>query len=132
MSDLNSKASDINTENRKFTLEVKNRMINIHAEDISFKEILKELEKQGGMKVVIHAGVPDKKVSLNIKSLPVYAVSAILEKMGLKNFAVAYDDKLASLAIYILPEGSDISKITKGKSIINHEGPSEGKDRWNR
>ena len=120
--DLNSKASDISPENRKFTLEVKNRTINIHAEDISFKEILKELEKKGGMKVVIHAGVPDKKVSLNIKSLPVYAVSAILEKMGLKNFAVAYDDKLASLAIYILPEGSDISKITKGKSIINHGG----------
>ena len=38
--------------------------------------------------------------------------------MGLNNFAVAYDDKSASLAIYILPEGSDISKIAKGKSII--------------
>ncbi|MCF8083466.1 MAG: S8 family serine peptidase [Deltaproteobacteria bacterium] len=115
-----SKSSNINSEKSKLNLEVKNRLINLHAENVNFKEILRELEKKAGIKVAIFKGVTDKKVSLNVKSLPIYAASTILKEMALKNFAVAYDDKLASLAIYILPEGKDISKITKGKPIIRH------------
>jgi len=111
----------------KFTLQVKDKLIDLQAENTSFKEILKQLEGKTGIKVKIFEGVKDKEVSLNVKSLPVYALGAILEKMSLKNFAVVYDDQLASVAIYVLPEGKDISRFTKGKSIIRHGNFPSGK-----
>ena len=43
------------------------------------------LESKTGMKVVIYEGVSDKRVFLNIKSLPIYAADVILDKMGLKS-----------------------------------------------
>ena len=110
--------AEAKTEQGKFTLEVKDRLINIRAENANFKEILGELERKTGIKVKIFEGVKDGKVSLNIKSLPIYGIRTILEKMSLKNFAVVYDQQLASIAAYILPEGKDISQVIKGKSII--------------
>lgn len=112
--------ADAVAENTGFTLEVKDKLINLQAENACFKEILKKVEAKTGIKVKIYQGVKDKKVSLNIKSLPVYAVGKILDKMHIRNFSVVYDDQLASLAIYILPEGKDISEVTKGKTIIRH------------
>ena len=97
--------ADAVAENARFTLQVNDKLINLQAENAGFKEILKELEGKTGIKVKIYEGVKDKKVSLNIKSLPFYAVGAILDKMLLNNFAVVYDDQLASLGIYFLPEG---------------------------
>ena len=93
------------SENSNFSLQVKDKLINLQAENAGFKEILKELEGKTGIKDKIYEGVKDKKVSLDIKSLPFYAVGAILDKMLLNNFAVVYDDQLASLGIYFLPEG---------------------------
>lgn len=119
--------AEAKAENDKFTLEVKDKLIDLHAENADFKEILKELEGKTGIEVKIFEGVKDKQVSLNVKSLPVHAVWTILEKMSLKNFAVVYDDQLASVAIYVLPEGKDISKVTKGKSIIRHATFATGK-----
>ena len=108
-------------ENSNFTLQVKDKLINLQAENADFKEILKDLDAKTGIKVKIYKGVKDKEVSMNIKSLPVYAVGAILDKMLLNNFAVVYDDQLTSVVVYVLPEGKDISEVTKGKSIIRHE-----------
>jgi hypothetical protein len=119
--------ADAVAENTGFTLEVKDKLINLQAENACFKEILKKVEAKTGIKVKIYQGVKDKKVSLNIKSLPVYAVGKILDKMHIRNFSVVYDDQLASLAIYILPEGKDISEFTEGKSIIRHEEFAVGK-----
>lgn len=113
-------------ENSNFTLQVKDKLINLQAENAGFKEILKDLDAKTGIKVKIYEGVKDKKVSMNIKSLPVYAVGAILDKMLLNNFAVVYDDQLTSVVVYVLPEGKDISEVTKGKSIIRHEDFASG------
>ena len=71
-----------------FTLQVKDKLINLQAENAGFKEILKKLEEKTGIKVVIYDGVTDKKVSLNIKSLPLYALDTIIKKMTIKNSAV--------------------------------------------
>lgn len=119
--------ADAVAENTGFTLQVKDKLINLQAENAGFKEILKDLEAKTGIMVKIYEGVKDKKVSLNIKSLPVYAVGTILDKMLLNNFAVVYDDQIASVAIYILPEGKDVSEVTKGKSIIRHEEFASGR-----
>ncbi|MFC1812685.1 S8 family serine peptidase [Thermodesulfobacteriota bacterium] len=117
----------VKAEKSSFALEVKDRLINLQAESTSFKEILKKLEEKTGIKIKIFEGVKDKKVSLDVKSLPIYAVGTILEKMSLKNFAVVYDDQLSSVAIFILPEGKDISQFIKGKSIVSHRNFPIGK-----
>jgi len=62
--------------------------------------------------------VPDHKVSLNIQSLPLYALDTIIKKMALKNSAVVYDDALQMMSVYVLPEGLDISKVVSGGTII--------------
>ncbi len=98
-------------------LEVKNNLIDLQAEEASFKEILRELEKKSGIKVHILEGLDDHKISLNIKALPIYAVDTLLEKMSLRNYAVVYD-KDSALEIYIHPEGKDIADLISGKSVI--------------
>lgn len=55
----------------KFTLEAKNGLISLNAEDANFKDILFELEKKTGVLVKIFDGVPDKHVSIHIDSLPI-------------------------------------------------------------
>ena len=110
-----------------FTLQVKDKLINLQAENAGFKEILKEVEAKTGIKVKIYGGVKDKKVSLNINSLPFYAVGTILDKMHIRNFSVVYDDQLASLRVYVLPVGKDISEVTKGKTVIRHRDFASGK-----
>ncbi len=112
--------SEAKSEKSNFTLEVKNKLLNLEAENTSFKTILKELEVKTGIKVKIFEGVKDREVSLSVESLPVYAASTLLEKMSLKNFGVVYDHELASVAIYVLPEGKDISEVTKGKAVVKH------------
>ena len=103
-------------DQRTFTLEVTGKLINLKAEKASFKEILKELEKKTGVKVNILNGIDDREVSLDIKSLPVYDVGTILERMSLNNFAIVYDQQLASKVIFILPANQDINEIIKDKS----------------
>jgi subtilisin family serine protease len=112
----------------KYTLEVKDNLISLQAENVNFKEILRELERKTGIKVKIYEGVKDRKVSLKIKDLPTYALSTLLEKMSLKNFAVVYDQQLATKVIYILPEGKDIAKIIKGKAVIRPASFADGKN----
>jgi len=116
--DHESKHYQPKVETRKLTLEVKDKLINLQAENVYFKEILRELEKKTNIKINMFEGVQDEKVSLIVKSLPAYAIDTILNKMALKNFAVVYDQQLASIAVYILPEGKDISAVTKGKLVI--------------
>ena len=82
-------------EQGTFTLKIKDNLINLQAKQASFKEILNDLEKKTGMKVNVFDGVEDEKVSLNITTLPVYAVHTLLEKMEIENFAVVYDKELA-------------------------------------
>lgn len=60
----------------------------------------------------------DKEVSVNIKSLPTYAVGTILEKIKIDNSVVLYDRKTDNYEIFILPLGKDIAKFTGGKSVI--------------
>lgn len=77
-----------------FALEVINNLINLHAEEASFKEILNDLEKKTGIKVNIFEEVKDKKVTLNITTLPVYAILAgifwcgVLKERNTKRFSL--------------------------------------------
>ncbi len=111
-------AEETKAEQNTFTLEVANNLINLQADKTSFKEILNALEKKTGIKVKIFDGVDDRKVTLNIKTLPVYAVHTLLEKMELQNFAVVYDNKIDSKAIYILSVGQNIRDIVKDDTNV--------------
>jgi len=124
------KAADVEAdpEDPLFSLEVKNNLINLQAKQASFKEILKDIGKKTGIKVNIFEDIADKKVTLNINALPVYAVHTLLEKMKLENFAVVYDQQLASKVIYILPEGTDVADVLKGKTIIRPARFTDGKN----
>lgn len=102
----------------QFILDVEKGLIIIQAEDISFKEILRELESKAGIKVKIFEGVTDKKVTLKVESLPLFGLKTILEKMALSNSALVHDQEDGSIAVYVLPRGQDITKIIKGKSVI--------------
>lgn len=112
LAEENTKGSKQNT----FNLEVTGNLINLQAQKASFKEILKDLEKKTGVKINILDGVDDREVSLDIKSLPVYDVGIILERMSVNNFAIVYDQQLASKVIFILPADQDINEIIKDKS----------------
>ncbi|RJR15303.1 MAG: hypothetical protein C4581_12360 [Nitrospiraceae bacterium] len=119
--------AEVKADNPAFNLEVKDNLINLRAEQASFKDILTDLEKKTNIKVKIFEGVEDKNVSLNIIDLPVYAIHDLLEKIELENYAVAYDQELASKVIYILPKGADIAEILKGKTIIKPVSLSNSK-----
>ena len=73
------------------SVDFRDNLISIHANDVNFKEILTTLKNKTGVNVVIFQGVPDRKVSLDIQSLPLYALDTIIKKMSLKNSAVVYD-----------------------------------------
>ena len=102
----------------QFILEVEKGLITIQAEDISFKEILRELESKAGIKVRFFEGVTDENVTLKVEALPFFGLKTILDKMGLSNSALVYDQEDGSLAVYVLPRGQDITKILAGKLII--------------
>ena len=103
-------------------------VLSIHADDVSFQKVLREIAKETGVKVEIFEGVTDFPVTLDITSLPLYALDRILKKMTLKNSAVVYDDALKVLSIYVLPEGRDISKVVKGGTVIRSADFSVGKE----
>ena len=120
-------SSEAGETNKSFKLIVNDGRIDIHAENASFKEILKKLENKTGIKVNIIGELPDKKVILNIRSLPLYAVDTLPSKMSLKNYSVVYDHKFSAMEMYILPEGQDISPYIKGKTSIRRASFSNGK-----
>ena len=99
-------------------MDFRDNLVSIHANDVNFKEVLRTLKSKTGVNVVIFQEVPDHKVSLNIQSLPLYALDTIIKKMALKNSAVVYDDALQMMSVYVLPEGLDISKVVSGGTII--------------
>lgn len=118
--------SEEKTEKPAFTLGVNDKLISLQADNADFKDILTDLEKKTGIKVHILEGVPDQKVSLDVEALSVYAVHPLLERIGLENYAVVYDNQLASKVIYILPEGKDIAEVIKGKTVIKLAKSAEG------
>ena len=65
----------------KFVIVVKNNLVKLEAEKVSFKNILKGLERKTGIKVKLFDGVHDRKVSLTEKALLVYAIDKILYRM---------------------------------------------------
>ena len=73
-------------EQLAYKFEFQNNLLQIHAQNISFKEILSDLEEKTGIKVVIFGEVPDAKVSLDIKSLPLHSVGSLLLQMKLFNY----------------------------------------------
>ena len=106
------------TEQSTFTLEVTNNLINLKAEQTSFKKILNDLEKKTEIKVNIFDGVDDKKVTLNVTDLPVYSFHSLLEKMDIENFAVVYDKETKSYEVYVLPFGENLETLLKNKLVI--------------
>lgn len=54
--------ADTVPENARFTLQVKDKLINLQAENAGFKEILKGLEAKTGIKLKIYEGVKGKSI----------------------------------------------------------------------
>ncbi len=102
----------------QFILKVEKGLITIQAENVSFKEILRELESKAGIKVKIFEGVADKNVTLKVEALPLFSLETILDKMSLSNSALVHDQEDGLIAVYVLPRGQDISKIITGESVI--------------
>lgn len=119
--------ADAKEETRNVTLTIKDNLISLHTNNASFKDVLRELAKKTGIKVEIFEGVDDKNISLNINSLPIRAVSIILKKMSLENYAVVYDKKSSLQTIYVLPKGKNIAEITKGKTVIRSANFESGR-----
>jgi subtilisin family serine protease len=113
---VSAEMADLKTTH-PFVLEISENLISLKAEKANFRHILKVLENKTGIKIWVSADIPDHDVSIEIKSIPIYAIGTILEKMSLKNFAVLYETN--QLSAFILPEGQDISEFTKGKAVIN-------------
>ena len=103
-----------------FTLEVTDKLITLKADNASLWDILRELENKARIKIEILPGAEDKRVTLSISELPLNSVHSLLEKIEIENFAVVYDQQLASKVIYILPTGKNISEIIidKTKTIL--------------
>jgi hypothetical protein len=102
----------------EFILEVKDKRITLQADKVSFKQILTKLQEKSNIKFIFSGNIPDRKVSIDVASVPTFAVGSILKKMSVQNSAVIHDTKNNSIRVYILSQGEDISKITKGKSAI--------------
>lgn len=116
---VNAVAQADEKQSPAFTLEVKNNLIDLYAENADAKEILREVERLTGIKVKVLEGMEDRKVTLNIKGLPIYAVANVLGDMGLKNFAGVYDSELAVWTVYMVAEGNSLPEPIKVKVITN-------------
>jgi type II secretory pathway component GspD/PulD (secretin) len=90
------------TKQGQINLTIKNNLITINAEDVSFKDILQQLQKQSSVKFEIDNGVKDKKITVNIKDHPLYDLESLLKKMFIQNFAIFLDPTLSSKVVYIL------------------------------
>jgi beta propeller repeat protein len=107
-----------NQEQEKYKLDFQNNQLTLEAKNVSFKKILSDLEEKTGIKVVIVGEVQDRKVTLDIKSLPLYSVGSLFQQMKLINYSVVYDTSLSSLAVYVLSDGMNIADVVKGKPVI--------------
>ncbi|MHA2055286.1 MAG: S8 family serine peptidase, partial [Candidatus Hodarchaeales archaeon] len=122
---LNASTSD---ERNKFNLQVTDSLIDLQSLNANNIDILIDLERKSTIKVKIFDGVPEKEVTLNVNSLPTFAIHTLLEKMELANYAVVYDRELSSNVIYVLPEGQDIEDVIRGKPIIKSPNFTDGKE----
>ena len=102
----------------QFILSTDKGRITLQAENASVKKILGAIEEKVGLKVVIYEGVPDRKVTLNTDAIPIYSIDTLLKQLSLRNTAIVYEEKLRSMALYVLPEGMDPSTVLQGKTII--------------
>ena len=59
-------------DDARLSVNIQNNLIPIHAKQANFKEVLQTLKNKTGVNAVIFEGVPDSKVSLDIKSFPLY------------------------------------------------------------
>lgn len=105
-----------------FTVVVRDSRISVKAVDAGFKELLKEVAAKTGIKVKILDSVQDKKVSLDVKDIPIYAISELLDRMEIKNYGVGYerdkDQKMGALFVYVVDAGTDIREVMKDKTVI--------------
>jgi len=126
--DLIARTPPAGADDAKLSVNLQDNLISIHANQVNFKEVLQTLKNKTGVNVVIFEGVPDRKVSLDIQSRPLYDLDTILKKMALRNSAVVYDDALKMTSVYVLPEGRDIADVVKGRTIIRSADFAVGKE----
>jgi len=115
----NNLSANIQQDSSPFLFEVKNRtIVSLRAQNISFKTLVKQLEDKTNLRVKIFEGVKEKNVSININSIPFYAIDTIFKKIGLKNSAIVYDKKSDTMVLYVLPEGKDLINELESDDII--------------
>ena len=102
----------------QFILSAEKGRITLQAKNASVKKILLGLEEKTGLKVVVYEGVPDRRVTLDSDATPIHAMDTLLKQLSLRNTAIVYEEKLRSLALYVLPEGMDPSAVLQGKTLI--------------
>ncbi len=69
-------------------VEIINKKITIKAQNVNFKDILKEIEKKSEIKVKIFEKVEDSNVSVDVKDIPLNKIEVLFEKMKLKSFVI--------------------------------------------
>ncbi len=81
----------------EFILEVKDKRITLQADKVSFKQILAKLQEKSNIKFTFSGNITDRKVSIDVVSVPTFAVGSILKKMSVQNSAVIHDTKNNSI-----------------------------------
>ena len=115
-------------ETKKLSVEVKDRHITLIAENVSIKEALNAIANKTGITVQIFDGVVDRKVSITIKDVPYFCISTLLEKMGIKNYGVAYEKDTGKQYVYAVNAGTDLTELTKGKTLVRSGNFANGRD----
>jgi|GEM_PF-1795215 len=99
-------------------VSAKDRHISVKASNVSYQAILKKIAADTGIKVQILEGVPDRTVTVDLKEIPYLGISALLEAMGITNYGIAIDHRTNDLYVYVVKAGTNLTKLTKGKTII--------------
>lgn len=108
-------------------IEVSGRMIALHARDASRNAVLRSIGQKTGVEMIIAAGVTDAKITLDMEPVPTYALGRVLERLGVENYAVAYDQGQAAMVVYVLPAGQSPAAVTQGKGVIREANFGGGK-----
>ncbi len=104
-----------------FHLEIINKKITIKAQNVNFKDILKEIEKKSEIKVKIFEKVEDSNVSVDVKDIPLNKIEVLFEKMKLKSFVIYYDKESNPYEIWMLSTDKNVNNSTKGKIVRRNE-----------
>lgn len=111
----------------EITVDANLRRVSVKVDNAGLREVLAQLSTKTGMIVEVLEGVPDTKVSVDMKDVPYFGISSLLEQIGAKNYGVGYERETGRQYVYVVNNSSELPELLKGKTVVKPGNFANGK-----